>query len=61
MPPITLIFWGTGLLRGLPKDNYSREGGITVLLIGLAILFFFFEFLELSGICLRFQDYQFSV
>ena len=42
MPPITLIFWRSGLLRREQKDNYRRAGGIAVFLLGFSLLFFLY-------------------
>lgn len=42
MPPITLIFWGSGLLRREKKDNADYAGGIAVFLVGFSLLFFLY-------------------
>ena len=40
MPPMLLIFWAGGLIRRSTKDDQTPIGGVAVLLIGSALLFF---------------------
>ena len=62
MPPITLIFWGAGLLRREKKDSSDYAGGIAVFLVGFSLLFFLygvfrikwnkFKVSKLSALCM---------
>jgi hypothetical protein len=42
IPPITLIFWGSGLIARYSEFNRNVTGGIGVFLLGFAALFFLF-------------------
>jgi len=42
IPPITLIFWGAGLIVRFHEFKRNTTGGIAVLIVGFSLLFFLY-------------------